>query len=310
MSALATSLADYLTVRRALGARMERGEALLKQFVDYCDSRGIDTVTVEIAQTWAMLPSNQSVVWWNTRLCAVRPFARWLRAVTPATEVPPTDLFGRINARRSNPHIYTDVEIVALMTACSHFHTFILRATYETLIGLLAVTGMRIGEAINLDDDDIDWEQQTLTLRSTKFGGSRLLCLQTSTIHALRSYMGRRDSLLPNRATKNLFVSCRGTRLFHSAVTEAFHRTLEWAHLQPDASGHRPRVHDLRHTFAVTTLRDWHFAGVDVEVRLPLLSTYMGHVKPKDTYWYLSASPELLAAAAARLAIHQNGGVR
>lgn len=307
MTALSAALTDYLAVRRSLGCKLVTAEGLLRQFVSYCDERDIAVITSDAAVAWAILPAGGSAVWWDIRLSAVRPFARWLQSLDPATQVPERGAFGRAQARPATPYIYSAADIRALMDAAGTLYRPMSRITYRTLVGVLAITGMRIGEAIGLDRDDVDWEERVLRVKNSKFGKSRMLVLHPSAMTALATYASERDRLRPTPRSSSFFIGCAGTRLFHSTVTVHFHELIRRAGLQPQAGRGRPRVHDLRHTFAVTTLRDWHAAGVDVQARLPILSTYMGHVKPKDTYWYLSATPELLAAAAERLAAHDQG---
>jgi integrase len=176
----------------------------------------------------------------------------------------------------------------------------------RTLIGLLAVTGMRVGEAIRLDRTDIDSQRALLVVRDSKFGKSRELAVDPSTITALRRYLGRRDRPVPADPTAAVFTSATGTRLIYCNVHLAFKRIAGHAGLRPRSAACRPRPHDLRHTFAVNTILDAYRSG-DVQSRLPLLSTYLGHVHPKDTYWYLQAAPELLALAGQRLERHLHG---
>jgi integrase/recombinase XerD len=174
--------------------------------------------------------------------------------------------------------------------------------TYQTLIGLLAVTGMRLGEAIRLEREDVDWEHGVLTIRLSKFGKSRQIPVDPSTLSALRTYDQARDRLCSRpRATTNLFVSIRGTPLLGPNVDRTFHQVAGRAGLRPRSPRCRPRLHDLRHSFAIRTLPRWYRAGLDVQVTLPRLSTYLGHTNPANTYWYLSAEPELLALAGQRL---------
>jgi integrase/recombinase XerD len=180
-------------------------------------------------------------------------------------------------------------------------------ATYQTLIALLAVTGMRVGEAIAADRDDLDTATGVLVVRRGKFGTSRALPLHASTVAALSDYLDRRDQLDPRPSAPSLFISTAGARLIYQNVHLKFFRLVRQAGLRPRSATCRPRIHDLRHSFAVRTLLDWYEAGIDVQARLPLLSTYLGHVHPSDTYWYLSAAPELLAFAGERLERHLRG---
>jgi len=299
MSTLRDSLGDYLTIRRALGYKLERAEKLLGQFIDYLDGLGVELITVERALVWAKLPAGD-VNWWAFRLSAVRPFAAYLHALDRAHEVPPADLLPH-RPRRATPYLYSEEEIAALIGAASGLRSALRVSTYQTLIGLLAVTGMRVGEAIRLDRDDLDTGAGVLTVRNSKFGKSRELPLHVTTTQALSVYLRRRDRLLPTAKTEALFISPAGTRLLYCNVSHTFLGLVDRAGLRPRSASCRPRLHDLRHSFAVRTVLDWYRADVDVQAQLPLLSTYLGHVHPENTYWYLSAAPELLSLAGQRL---------
>ncbi len=303
MSPLRQALADYLRMRRALGYKLERAGKLLPQFVDYLEQSSADTVTVERALAWATLPAGGSARWWAFRLSMARGFAAYLHSLDPAHQVPPADLLpGR--SRRATPYLYSDAEIAALLAAAGSLRFPLRVATYRTLIGLLAVTGMRVGEAIRLDRGDLDLKHQLLVVRDSKFGKSRELPLHPSTIRALRDYLRLRDRLHRSPAVPALFVSPAGTRLFYCNVHATFRQLRRRAGLQPRSACCRPRIHDLRHTFAIRTLLDGYHDNGDVQPRLSLLATSLGHVHPDSTYWYLSAAPELLALAGQRLERH------
>jgi integrase len=303
MNALEQSLADYLAVRRALGYKLERAGKLLGQFVSYLDEAGADTVTTELALWWATLPAGGEGRWWAYRLSAVRGFAAHLHTIDPACEVPPADLLAS-RPRRATPYLYSDAQIAALIAAAAILRTPHRTATYRTLIGLLAVTGMRIGEAIRLDRVEIDFEHGLLVVSDSKFGKSRELPLHPSTIDALRRYLRRQDRPGLEQPTPAVFVSAAGTRLHYCNVQNTFGQLVRRAGLEPRSASCRPRLHDLRHTFAVCTVLDAYRCGADVQARLPLLSTYLGHVNPGATYWYLQAAPELLGLAGQRLERH------
>lgn len=306
MSPLHDQLTDYLRIRRALGYKLERAEKLLTQFIDYLERRGETLVTIENTLAWVTLPGG-SASWRSFRLSSVRGFASYLHALDPAHAVAPADLApGR--AHRATPYLYLDAEIAALIAATSVLRGALRQATYRTLIGLLAVTGMRVGEAIRLDHDDVDLEHGVLTVRATKFGKSRELPLHASTVLALRRYTRLRDRLRPQPTTAAALISPAGTRLIYCNVHATFRTLRDHVGLRPRSASCRPRIHDVRHTFAVRTVLEWYRAGVDVQPRMPLLSTYLGHVHPKDTYWYLSAAPELLAIAASRLTDAEEAG--
>lgn len=303
MSRLDPALADYLALRRSLGYRLARAGKLLAQFIAFLDARGETAITVEAALTWATLPARGGPRWLAMRLSVVRCFAAHLHGLDPVHELIPGELL-RDRSQRATPYLYSDAEIVRLMSAASILRWPFGRATYATLIGLLAVTGLRVGEAIRLDRSDFDERAGTLTIRLTKFGKSRLVPLHSTTVAALVDYLARTDRPHPERRSEAFFVSSAGTRLRYCVVNRLFLRLVHQAGLEPRSPGCRPRLHDLRHAFAVRTVLDAYRAHVDVAARLPVLSTYLGHVNPAATYWYLSATPELLGVASERLERH------
>ena len=300
MTPLRRALADYLVMRRALGFKLERAEKLLAQLLGYLEEVGAETLTNEHALAWARLPAGGSVNWWAQRLTVTRGFARYLQAIDVAAEVPPWDLLPT-RPRRATPYLYSDEDLAALIAATGGLRFPLRAATYETLIGLLAVSGLRVGEALRLDRDDLDLEHELLVVRGSKFGKSREIPLHESAVQALRGYLKRRDRPQPAPRTPAVFISTTGRRLSHGSVGGTFRQLVRGAGLKPRSACCRPRLHDLRHTFAVRTLIDCYRGGGDAAVRLPLLSTYLGHVDPAATYWYLSAAPELLGLAAGRL---------
>jgi integrase len=300
MSALSAELDRYLAIRRALGFKLARAELLLAQFLRYLKTIGADTITTDNAFAWASLPANRSPGWWGWRLSVVRTFARHLHAIDPVHEVPPVGLLPARSAR-AVPYLYSDADIAALMAAARELRSPLRAATFETLVGLLAVSGLRIGEALRLDRDDVDLDDGVLHVRQTKFGKSRDVPLHPSTVAALAGYARHRDELCPRPRDPSFFVSAAGTRVLYRNAHVAWLDVVRRAGLQARSASCRPRPHDLRHSFAVRTLLGWYRDGVDVGAHMPLLSTYLGHVNPADTYWYLSAAPELLALVAARL---------
>jgi integrase len=305
MSGLRESLAKYLAVRRALGYKLERTERLLGQFLEYLDAVGADRITVEHAVAWATLPG-AGQHWHAMRLGAVRGFARYLHEVDPHVEVPAADLVPD-RLRRAVPYLYSDEEILGLMRAASALHTPHKAATFRTLFGLLIATGMRIGEAIALDRTDFDAGPGTLIIRRGKFGKSRELPLHPTTTSALTGYLRRRDRPRTAGPTEALLVSTVGTRLWMSDVQTAFRALRARAGILPRSAACRPRLHDMRHSFAVRTLLDAYRSDGDPGPRIAALSTYLGHVDPGKTYWYLQAAPELMALAGERLERHLGG---
>ena len=300
MSALRSALADYLALRRSLGFTLDRAGRLLAQFVTYCEAAGAEAVTVDLAVSWATLPDDADPSWHAHRLSVVRGFAKHLAFIDERTEVPPADLLP-YRKRRATPYLYSQEEVARLMAAAEAFPSPLRQATLATLVGLLYATGIRVGEAIRLDRDDVDLADRVVVVRNAKFGKSRELPMHESTAAALGGYAKRRDALCPQTRSPAFFVSLAGTRLLYCNVHSAFLRLVGAAGLTPRSTSCRPRPHDLRHAFAVSTLIGWYEDGGDVQSRLPLLSTYLGHVHPANTYWYLTAAPELLALAAARL---------
>jgi integrase len=305
VSGLRESLAEYLAVRRALGYRLERTEKLVGQFLDYLDAIGADRITVEHALTWATLPG-RGEHWHAMRLGAVRGFARYLHEVDPRVEVPAPDLLPD-RPRRAVPYLYTDEQIQGLMQAASTLRTPHKTATFRTLFGVLVVTGMRIGEAIALDRSDFDDDLGTLLIRRGKFGKSRELPLHPTTTGALTRYLCRPDRPRPAGPTEALLLSTVGTRLFMSDVQTAFRVLRARAGILPRSAACRPRLHDIRHSFAVETLLDAYRTDGDPGPRIATLSTYLGHVDPGKTYWYLQAAPELMQLAGERLQRHLGG---
>jgi len=300
MTTLEQQAADYLQIRRALGFKLARAEKLLAQYLAYLETTGQDRVTVENALAWARLPVCGSGNWWAQRLSVVRCFATYLHALDPAHEIPPADVLAR-RIRRAVPYLYTEQEIWALMAATDQLRGPLRRATYHTLIGLLAVTGMRVGEAIRLDRPDLDVRAGVVTVRDSKFGKSRELALHPTTVTALSEYRRIRDAHQHADVSDALLISPAGTRLIYCNVHTTFRQLRADAGLRPRSPACRPRIHDLRHRFAVQTLLDWYRDGVEVPPRLPLLSTYLGHTHPRHTFWYLHAAPELMAIAGQRL---------
>jgi len=288
VSTFEQAMNDYLLLRSSLGHQLAEAHWLLPKLVAFLDSQGAHSITVDLALQWAQRsegPGGYSVA--PRRMTVVRGFARYLTGIDARTEVPP---LGLVPAR--------DVE--TLIGAAANVITSPLRvATYQTLLGLLATSGLRIGEAIRLDDSDVDLNDGVLLIRESKFGKTRLVPLHATAIAALKDYKLTRGELMQHRLEPCWFVSERGTRLCYAVVQQTFRRIVTAGGIGNDAPS-APRLHDLRHSFAIQVLLGWYRNGSDVQVKLPALSTYLGHREPRNTYWYLSASPELLALAAAR----------
>lgn len=301
MSALLEHAEDYLAMRRALGFKLTGFGQKLLSFIDYLERHELDVLTVEAALDWAMAtPRSSDEVHWSRRLMVVRVFARHLAVLDPRTEIPPTDALPH-HYRRVTPHLYTPDEIDRLLAATAALNPWPRELTWQTFIGLLAVTGMRTSEACRLNTDDMDVDDAVLTVRDSKFGKHRQLPIQASALTALQNYLSATSSLRPLAAGSAVLITSLGTRLDSTNTARTFRDLLTTAGIDGRGGRRRPRLHDLRHTFAVTTLLGWYREGVDVQARLPWLATYLGHVDPKSTYWYLTGSPELLALAADRL---------
>jgi len=302
VSPLEQAMQDYLQLRRSLGHELSEARWLLPSFVAFLDTRAASTVTIELALAWSQQPSGRggySVA--PRRMSVARGFARYLAGIDPATEIPPP---GLVPARQRwrPPFLFTLTNVQRLLAMTRQLIASPLRAaTYHALFGLLAASGLRIGEAIGLDRADIDWPGGVLLIRESKFGKSRLVPLHTSSIAALREYAELRDDLQPRPLAPSFFVSLTRKRLIYAVVQPTFRSIIAAAGIGANAPS-PPRLHDLRHSFAIQTLLGWYRAGEDVQARLTALSTYLGHREPAHTYWYLSSSPELLALAAARQA--------
>jgi integrase/recombinase XerD len=306
MSVLREALDDYLTIRRQLGFKLEGDGRLLAQFVGFVERAGGSRVTTELALAWARQPAGVKPHRWRQRLGIVRGFARYLSTLDPATEIPPVDLLPA-RQQRIAPYIYSPVEIEMLMSAAGALSPPVRAATIETVIGLLAATGMRVGEALALDDADVDLDAGVITAVG-KWGKQREIPLHPTTVTALRAYQQTRDCCRPDRSTRSLFITRHGQRLTNGAFGESFRELIAIVGLEGAGERARPRPHDLRHAYAVRTLIAWHQQGVDIRREMPRLSTYLGHVYPSDTFWYLQAVPELLELAARDLDRLLGGG--
>jgi len=285
---------EYLRLRRALGFRLRREGQVLPQFADYLEQQGAATVTAEHAIAWAQLPRGVHPVTWTHRLTAVRSFAAWLHTIDPAAEVPPKGVFPG-QGKRPAPFIFSACDITRMISACGSLRPAMRAATYAALFGLIAVTGIRIGEALAIPADGIDLDAGLLPVMPAKSRCQRILPLHPTTAAALAEYAALRARSFPEAAT--FFVSDRGTALRRGPALTAFRQACAAAGIKG-----RPRIHDMRHSFAVTTLLEWYRSGEDVAAQMPALSGYLGHVSPEGTYWYISAVPELMQLAAARAA--------
>jgi len=307
MSALQQHVSDYLAMRRSLGFKLTFPGQVLPEFAGFLDAAGASTVTTELAIAWAGLSQGRvQPIMLAHRLGAVRGFARWLGTIDPATEVPPAGVWPS-SAPRPTPYLWSASDIAALLHKAGAMPSPLRAATHQALFGLLAATGMRIGEALALACSDVDLADGVITIRQAKLNRERLVPLHSTTAVALSRYAKRRDQLCRTRRSTSFFVSTAGTPLDHAGVLLVFNELTTQLGLRTATV--RPRIHDLRHSFAVRTLLEWHRAGVDVAARMAVLSLYLGHINPSGTYWYLSAAPELMELVAARLDT-QSGGLR
>ena len=313
MNPLRKVIRDYLKLRRGLGYKLELDERHLRRFADFLESHNTSLITTPLALAFATANPHLDRGGWVSRMCAIRAFARYYNGLNPASEIPPTGR-RRSPRKRARPRLCSEQQIIQLLAAARRGKSTQTRGlrpwTLYVLFGLLAVTGMRVSEAVNLRSDDIDWQEGFLTIRDTKFGKSRRVPVHRSTLQILRRYARRRDrflrggwrrALVVYQAPELFFVSNRGSALSGSNLRGSFRELLRKAGLTPP--GQPPmRIHDLRHRFAVETLRRWYqHSGEDVERRLPALSTFLGHVNVAATYWYLSSTPGLRAAAIGRV---------
>jgi len=299
MTDLRAAAHDYRTVRRQLGCELKQPGRTLEDLVEFMQRAGMARVTTELALMWATSVQAHPHRW-RRRLGVVRGFARYLSTIDPATEIPPEDLLPAALPRVA-PYLYSPGEIQALMAAARALSPRLRAATFETVIGLLAVTGLRPGEALGLDRADVDLSDGALHVRAAKQNKHREVPLHDTTTTVLRRYSRLRDRHQPVPSSPAFFVSQHGRRLSAGAFHATFAKLIGQIGLEGAGERTRPRAHDIRHSFAVRTLIGWYQAGENVDAKLPLLSTFLGHVDPASTYWYLQASPELLALVRDRL---------
>jgi integrase len=289
-------------MRRGLGFKLAKHERALQEFVSFLARKRSSSITVNLALEWATLNANHKPYDWAARLSIVRGFARHWSATDSSTEVPPLGLLS-YRPPRARPYFYSDQEIRALLKAARDRRSIdpLRPWTYYCLFGLLAVTGLRLGEALNLRTEDMDWSEGILTIRGAKFGKSRLVPVHASTRKVLADYVKRRDRRFGERTEGHFLVNKNGNRLDKGEVHRAFYTLSRQIGLRGVNASRGPRLHDFRHRFAVQTLLHWYRNGEDPRRLLPVLSTYLGHAHVTDTYWYLTGTPELLGAAGKRL---------
>ncbi len=304
MNTLQEALHEYLELRRGLGFKMHEAAMLLPRFIQFLDERQVGHITIRLALEWAQAPSVQPAEW-ARRMCFVRGFARYRSATDSLTEVPPIGLLP-YRSNRARPYLYTDEELRRLLDAALKLPTVwpstpLRPWVFHCLLGLLSVTGLRISEALDLKLGDIDLDQAILTIRAAKFGRSRLVPIHPSTCAVLTEYLLRREQFFCRPVSLFVFVNRYGNRLDVGHVHRTFYALSRCVGLRAPGASSGPRLHDFRHRFAVRVLTDWYKSDEDPERRLPVLSTYLGHVCVASTYWYLSSWPELMAQAMTRL---------
>ena len=306
MNSLRQALHDYLSMRRNLGFQLRAAGKRLHDFVGFMEQHHAPYITQPLALAWARQPDQAQPASWAQRLSYVRGFAHFRSATDPRTQIPPHNLLP-FQPKRARPYLYSDEEIHRLLRAAleirCHYERGSLRPwIYYCLLGLLSVTGLRPGEARDLELQDVDLKAAVLTIRGAKFGKIRLVPLHATTCNVLADYIARRQRHWAGRPVScYLFVSSRGNRLDSGDIHRTFYSLSRQIGLRGPADSHGPRLHDLRHRFATKTLVHWYRSKQDPERRLPILSAYLGHVHVADTQWYLSASPELMHEAMRRL---------
>lgn len=301
MSALRAAIDEYIGLRRQLGFKVVHPQRYLHEFASFMENRGIPFITTEAALEWAMRPRRAYPSYWAQRLGAVRGFARHYCATDPRTQIPPPNLLPH-RPRRTRPYLYSEHDIERLLIAAHGLRPAggLRGFTYATLLGLLVVTGLRISEALALCVKDVDLHEGLLTIRKTKFGKTRLVPLHPSARTALQQYARQRRALIGYETT-HFFVSWRGQQLAAGAVQKTFRFLRRRVGLHSSEFADTPTLHHFRHRFATESLLHWYRTGNDVERRLPVLSTFLGHVCTASTYWYLSCHPELMGQAMRRL---------
>jgi len=309
MNTLRQSITEYVAMRRSLGFKLHEPARVLPDFATFMERRRATYITQALALAWAQKPAHAQPAHWASRLCYVRQFARYRSASDRRTQIPAPGLLP-FKPKRARPYLYTNREIEQLLHTTLHMplspkHRKLCALqpwVYYCLFGLLSVSGLRLGEARNLTLDDVDLRTGVLTVRGGKFGKDRWVPLHASTCQVLARYLDRREHHWAGRSVSSyLFVSSWGNRLDGGQIHRTFYAASRRIGLRAACASRGPRLHDLRHRFATTTLVNWYRSNEDPERRLPLLSAFLGHVHVADTQWYLSGSPELMREAMRRL---------
>jgi integrase/recombinase XerD len=298
MKRLHQAVKDYLALRRSLGFKLREYGECLHDFVSFLKENGVSNITNKLAVEYATRRQDEKPVSWSRRLIIIRGFARYRIGADPRTEIPAVGLL-KFRSRRARPYLYSEDEIRRLLEAALKMKSphRLQPHTYYCLFGLLVVSGMRLGEAINLHPQDVDWTQGVLTIRGAKFGKSRLVPLHPSTLAVLLDYAKLRDKIFIERPVSTFLVTSRGTKLEKTNLSRVFRELSRQITIRKPGVRHGPRLHDFRHRFAIETLLRWYRSGEQVSRRMPVLSTYLGHANVSGTYWYLGSTPELMGAA-------------
>lgn len=306
MNTLRQAVQEYLSMRRNLGFKLQEAGKGLLDFVKYMEHHRTSYITQALALAWAQQSSDVQPAHLAQRLSFVRGFARYRSATDPRTQIPPPGLLP-FRPNRARPYLYSDDEIKSLLRAalklpCRYERGALRPRMFHCLFGLLSVSGLRLGEACNLELRDVDLKAGVLTIRGTKFGKTRLVPLHASTCKVLADYIARRNRHWAHQPVPSyLFLSSWGNRLDGGEIHRAFYALSRQVGLRGSSDSHGPRLHDMRHRFATNTLVTWYRTSQDPERLLPVLSAYLGHVHVADTQWYLSGSPELMREAMRRL---------
>ncbi len=306
MNTLRQAVDEYLTMRRSLGFKMRDPGCLLPKFATFMEKHDAAFITQELALSWAQQPVNAQISTWAQRLSHVRMFARFRYSSDPRTQIPSAGILP-FKPKRARPYLYTDDEVSKLLELSlslpQHYKTCaLLPRVYHCVLGLLSVTGLRLGEVTHLQLSDVDLDAALLTIRSAKYGKSRLIPLHITTCQVLEDYINRRQQHFANQTVSDyVFVSSKGNRVDDAQVRRIFYQLSRQIGLRSSTASRGPRLHDFRHRFATNTLLSWYRADKDPERLLPILSAYLGHVHVADTQWYLENSPELMREAMHRL---------
>jgi len=311
MRPLDQAIDDYLALRRSLGFKLREYGGCLCEFVSFLKENRSACITNKLALEYATRRQGEKPVSWSRRLIIIRGFARYRIGADPKTEIPPIGLL-RFRSRRARPYVYSQDEIRRLLQAALKIESphKLQPRTYHCLFGLLAVSGLRLGEAVNLQPQDVDWAEGVLTIREAKFGKTRLVPLHPSTLVVLRDYADLRDRIFAGRTLPAFLVTSHGTKLAKTNLSRIFRELSRRIGIRKPGVRNGPRLHDFRHRFAIETLLRWYRRGESVPQRMPVLSTYLGHGNVSGTYWYLSSTPELLSVASKLIEARWKGAVR